>query len=165
MKQEECYGLISEMLSGKVRTAAMFESFNRKLFHEVFEIIKADIILLQKNQESAIKGNEDHIKAISNTLNFVQTKLLYDFTDPYFRIFAGGWVHLIKNWNDNVLKDHNFSVSCDTVGRFLLDLKTMNETTEVLKAMVAKFEALRNWMPPGYEIAKHFVNAVDENPK
>lgn len=165
MKQEECYGLIRDLLCDKVHTSVKFEGWDRRLFVDVFDFVKHDVDLLMSNKPSILKEDESKINKISETLNYVHTKILYEYTDPVFRVFSKAWCHLIKNWNDNVLKNNQFTIICDTVSRLLVDLMSMSDATEVMKEVLARFDSLKNWLPPGYDIAKHFINALDEKTK
>lgn len=163
MKQDECYKLIDDLLvKQNVRSECVVGKRLEDL-QKLYAGIKSDIDLMMRDESPVLMKNPDFMRNLTSNLSSTISMFLYEAVDPTYCVFSEAFTHLIKNWNDNTLKDVNINQSCNTIFRFIDNRFTMAETCDTLKKLLKKMSEYRQWNPPAFQVSEHFIKALNKS--
>lgn len=160
MNKHESLNIIKSFLNDDTKSNSIFRRATSVIV-DVFNKIDSDIQLLENEENVSI--NEQSITNVKHSV-----KLIRDYIREYpisneTKEFVFAWCQLIINWNANVLQDEEITNDCMFVIRMLEQHYTIIEAVEMLKILNHKFRDIKEWSPPSFELAKHYIDYLEND--
>jgi len=159
MNKNECVGNIQRFLSQESFKVNSLLRGNSEGFRKAFSIISRHIEELNNECENITNYDPS---VITQTINYLKGIIIEDPITQEFADFADNWCLFVFNWNNNVLKNDDLGKDTVFIQKALKQHFTIIETIDVMKRMNKKFKEINNWNPPAFEVAKHYINYLEE---
>lgn len=158
MNKDECVNKLKGFLSRETFVVSSFLGRNAENFRKSLAMILQNIEEMENDKEPSKLENEFIINTIRDLKNIVLDSPVY----PEFSDFADNWCFLVFNWNNNVLKNEDLNKDCLFIQRILRQHYTIVEAIDNLKFLNKKIRSFKDWNPPAFEVAKHYINYLEE---
>lgn len=152
MGPETTIKIIEDYMNSEDKYMDFLSRDNIELVRKSVDLVKSHITTLN-NGEEIEKFDEDIIKGPIHT---VLRSLLRSPISDYTKTFIKSYSTLIYNWNKNILNDKKLEVVCEALDRIVNNHFTMVEAAASLRDIVSYFVDLRQWLPPAFDISKHY---------
>lgn len=157
MNKEECLNVIKKGLNeGNLETKVFLGKFKEN-FQSTFDKIQKNIIVLENDGVPQNNYKEE----IIDTLNMIQRIIAEDPISPNNSIFCKAWCELVVNVNNNSICSQKIEDKVHLINRFVDGHLTSLEAIETMKMLNKKLKDFKNWNPPAFEIAKHYINYLE----
>ena len=124
------------------------------LYDELCRLTKCIIEDIRRMIED--KEVNDMTKEITDCLNRLLAVVITTPISERNGTFLKDFCSLTFNLNNNLKKDETINTLSISIIRFVDNHFTIVESIEVLKALTKTFKDLKSWLPPSFEISKHF---------
>ncbi len=125
-------------------------------YHEILKNIK------DLTEDKNVKTNDDFINKLLTSLSEVRRSVFMVPLTPAFINFVNAYTEMIYNWNDNSIKNRDISDIIFQINRIIKGHLTMNESIDILKNLTQSLRNFKNWLPPAFEISKHYIDLLNE---
>ena len=132
---------------------------NREFITKSFITMKKDINDLENDNKytSKSKDHDEIFKTVSIIRNIIkEIPVTLEMNKFFF-----SWCELVMNWNNNTIKENGLNYDCMSIIRLLNNHYSIKDATEILKELNGRLKNFKNWSPPQFEIAKHFLNYLE----
>lgn len=158
MDKKSCLTSIEKYLESGRLESNVFLGKRKVSMQKVFAKMKKNIVVLENDGLPQDNYKEEIINSLKHIRNTVM-EVPVSKNDADFCLM---WCELIGNINDNTEKDDEISKRLNFIVRLINQHLTINESIEVLRALNKKFRDVKNWMPPSFEVAKHYLDYLQE---
>jgi len=77
--------------------------------------------------------------------------------------FVNNYIFVVFNWNTNVWKNNNFNNKIQYLQRFVDGRLNLDEAVDVLNKLSLKLGRYKEWLPPAFELSRHYYNLLKED--
>lgn len=157
MNKEECLNAVSRFF-GEDILCRSFLGKKREEFIDTFEKVKK-IITVMENDGIPQNYHEKEIKqSLSYLKNICMENPIGDRTSSFIR----AWCELMSNVNNNTLKNEQIQGDAMFITRIIDQHLTVVEAIDIMKQLNKKMRDLKQWNPPAFEVAKHYLNYLED---
>jgi hypothetical protein len=106
--------------------------------------------------------SENDIECIKT--NLIRIKDLYNINpiNNIINAYITNLLLIIKNWNDNTLKNNSIDDLVITISNFIDMNLTFRELLDANKVVLKEMQRLKNFKPIAYETARHYQESIDK---
>jgi len=159
MTMDQVFKIINNFFSENMLVNSILGNRQNNFKNVYNNIIKTDIGLLNNDQK--FKDSEDNYKKVYDTINDSRNIIIESPISPKVEEFFKVWSELIINWNNNTFQKNELNVDAIFIIRMIDQHYTIVESIEVLKVLNKRFKNTKNWNPPAFEIAPHYLKYLD----
>lgn len=136
--------------------------FYREKFQESLDLMWNHIHILERDE--IIEDFDPKItpRTIEECINHLMNVSTEVKMDNQFRQFIERYIFIVHNWNNNVWKNNNFNHKIQYLQRFIENRLNLDETVDVLNKLSKKLGRHKEWLPPAFELSKHYYNLLKE---
>ena len=158
MGVETTISIIEDYLNCETKYFSFLPPERIHMIKEATELMKKNIDTLSKDEEV----EEINIELVKKCMQILLHSVLNNPISEHTRTFVKEYSILSYNWNNNLSKDEMIYSLSEALGRMIDNHFTILEATESLKQIVSYFSDLKQWLPPAFDISKHYFNASQE---
>ncbi len=137
--------------------------FNTKILSKV-EFVYKEVLKNIEDMTNDIEMVSDDTfnKNVINAMSQIRRTIFVSKITPIFSDFVLGYIEIIHSWNNNLSKNPEITELVFHSKRLLEQHLTITEASEQLKMLTTMVKNLSNWMPPAFEISKHYIDLLNE---
>jgi len=157
MNLEECQINIKSFLDGKEK----FDFMNKQILGRIYEcynMISQHIELMSQDKDVPEYNRDIVLGAISD----IKVCTIYNPLTNNFINFTASYCELIQNWNNNLDKDDEITNMIVSLMRLIKQHLSIMEACEVLKMILSQIKDFKSWLPPSFDISKHYVSLLED---
>jgi len=144
-----------------------FKDDNYQQLKSCFNMIENNIHVLETNtippEDFLKQDNTKNLELATKSLFILVKYLLTQSITKNNIIFIIKLSEFIYNWNQNLTKDETINLVSRFIYQYCLSIEQMQDSIETLQNTLNIYQALRDWMPPAYDIAKVYCEELFKN--
>lgn len=134
----------------------------KEKFNESLNMMECHIDILDKEDKIEVFDLSSTTPVVEECVDYLMGILPTIKLDGMFRQFISDYVFVVYNWNNNVWKNNNFNSKLQYLQRFVNDGLSLNEITNVLNKLSRDLGRYKEWIPPSFELSRHYYNLLKE---
>lgn len=150
--------MIKSYLSANVR-----EFLNVALYSELGQI--QDMLMTDMengfNDQPVPTPTKNDLDCIKGNLNEIKNYVILCPVDGTICLYLTNLLLMIKNWNDNVLKDNGLNNEVISISNLIELHLSFREILDINKILIQELRKIRHFQPIAYDTAKHFLESLD----
>lgn len=123
-----------------------------------YRLMKEQMGNIIKDRPVSVQPHE--AQSIGRLFDILVEFVLYRELTPIFRDFAYVLCTLGRNWNDNTIKDRNLNNNITVVAKVVRDIRTVDETMDLLKKLIEKGREVYRYEPPAFKLSEHYFKTL-----
>lgn len=136
-------------------------------FSGSLDVIENGYRLMKEQMENIVNDRPVSVKqheaqSIGRVFDILVEFVLYRELTPIFRDLVYALCILGRNWNDNTINDKNLSTNITIVAKLVRDIKTIDETMDLLKKLIEKGREIYGYEPPAFALSEHYFKTIQE---
>ena len=132
---------------------------NATKVNETVKTIDVEISALFKGAAVQTKISPEQIQGIIAILTSIAMEK--ELTPPV-KDYVGAATMLISLWNFYLKKDEQLETGLRFINRILRAQMTLVDTINVTRALLRKLDQIVKYVPPAFDISRHYLKALDE---
>jgi len=127
-----------------------------------YRLMKEHAALIIKDEPVSVQPHEAQI--IGRLFDILVDFVLYRELPLVFRDFAHALCTLGRNWNTNTINDKNLHNNITIIAKVVRDLKTVDDTMDLLRKLIEKGNQIYLYEPPAFKLSEHYFKTLTQAP-
>lgn len=123
-----------------------------------YRLMKEQVENITKDRPVSVQPHE--AQSIGRLFDILVEFVLYRELTPVFRDLAYTLCTLGRNWNDNTIQDKNLNNNITVVAKIVRDIRTVDETMDLLKKLIEKGREVYGYEPPSFTLSEHYFKTL-----
>lgn len=127
-----------------------------------YRLMKEHAAIIIKDEPVSVLPHEAQI--VGRLFDILLDFVLYRELPQIFRDLAHALCTLGRNWNNNTVNDKNLHNSITVIAKVVRDLKTVDETMDLLRKLIEKGNQTYLYEPPAFKLSEHYFKTLTTAP-
>jgi hypothetical protein len=106
-------------------------------------------------------ANENDNRMVENVFSLMIHLIMEKPLTPIMKDFVNEFIILAASWNENVGRNQKIRSAILDLRRFVDYHLTVIDATQSLKVLTEKVRQMQNFMPPAFELSRHYLEALE----
>lgn len=123
-----------------------------------YRLMKEQMADIIKDRPVSVQPHE--AQSVGKLFDILVEFALYRELTPIFRDFAYALYSLGRHWNENTVKDQNLLNNMTVVAKVVRDMRTHDETMDLLRKLIDKGREIYRYEPPAFKLSEHYFKTL-----
>ena len=152
-----------QKLVGDSQFIEFFRGQNERNMKMAINILLEDLHEVAINRVPVVDNEKVEIVIVGSKI--MLNTIMASRISPYLRDLASLYSLFVKNWCTNVKYNEDLMMIANAIELLVIQYASIMEAVDLLRLFIVKYDRLLNYVPPAFDVSKHFLEKVLDKQK